>query len=82
MAGAGIQINLMLMALNLLPILPLDGGRIAVSLLPHSMAAGFARIEPYGFIIVIVLLASGILIQLMRPILMVAEYALTAILGL
>ena len=38
MAGAGIQINLMLMALNLLPILPLDGGRIAVSLLPHSMA--------------------------------------------
>ena len=40
MAGAGIQINLMLMALNLLPILPLDGGRIAVSLLPHSMADG------------------------------------------
>ena len=46
MAGAGIQINLMLMALNLLPILPLDGGRIAVSLLPQSMAAGFARMEP------------------------------------
>jgi Zn-dependent protease len=82
MAGAGIQINLMLMALNLLPILPLDGGRIAVSLLPHSMAAGFARMEPYGFIIVIVLLATGVLIQLMRPILAVAEYVLTAILGL
>ena len=61
MAGAGIQINLMLMALNLLPILPLDGGRIAVSLLPHSMAAGYARIEPYGFMIVIVLLATGVL---------------------
>ena len=82
MAGAGIQINLMLMALNLLPIPPLDGGRIAVSLLPHSMAAGFARMEPYGFIIVIVLLATGILVQLMRPILLVAEYVLTAILGL
>ena len=82
MAGAGIQINLMLMALNLLPILPLDGGRIAVSLLPHSMAAGFARMEPYGFIIVIALLASGILVDVMRPILRVAEFALSAILGL
>ena len=82
MAQAGIQINLMLMALNLLPILPLDGGRIAVSLLPHSMAAGFARMEPYGFIIVIVLLASGVLVELMQPILRVAEFALTAILGL
>jgi len=81
MADAGIQINLMLMALNLLPIPPLDGGRIAVSLLPHSMAAGFARIEPYGFIVVIVLLATGVLVKLMHPILAVAEYALTAILG-
>ena len=61
MAGAGIQINLMLMALNLLPILPLDGGRIAVSLLPHSMAMTYARMEPYGFMIVIVLLATGVL---------------------
>ena len=61
MAGAGIQVNLMLMALNLLPILPLDGGRIAVSLLPHSMAVGYARMEPYGFMIVIALLATGVL---------------------
>ena len=38
MAEAGVEVNLMLMALNLLPILPLDGGRIAVSLLPHSLA--------------------------------------------
>ncbi len=82
MAGAGIQINLMLMALNLLPILPLDGGRIAVSLLPHSMAMGYAKMEPYGFIIVIVLLATGFLIDLMRPILRVAEIALSAIIGL
>ena len=61
MAGAGYQINLMLMALNLLPILPLDGGRIAVSLLPHSMAMSYARMEPYGFMIVIVLLVTGVL---------------------
>jgi Zn-dependent protease len=82
MAGAGIQINLMLMALNLLPILPLDGGRIAVSLLPHSLANGYARMEPYGFMIVILLLATGILGDLMQPILRIAEYALAALVGL
>jgi len=82
MAGAGIQINLMLLALNLLPILPLDGGRIAVSLLPHRLAASYARLEPYGFIVVILLLATGILSELMRPILRVAEYALGFVLGL
>ena len=82
MAGAGIQINLMLLALNLLPILPLDGGRIAVSLLPHKLAASYARLEPYGFMVVILLLATGILSDLMRPILRVAEYALGFVLGL
>ena len=82
MAGAGIQVNLMLMALNLLPILPLDGGRIAVSLLPHSLAAGYARLEPYGFMVVVLLLATGVLGSLMRPILAVAETILTALLGL
>jgi Zn-dependent protease len=82
MADAGIQINLMLLALNLLPILPLDGGRIAVSLLPHSLAVSYARLEPYGFMVVILLLATGILSDLMRPILRIAEYALTALLGL
>src|SRR5207249_9992223 len=56
MAEAGVQVNLMLMALNLLPILPLDGGRIAVSLLPHSLAVSYSRFEPYGFMIVILLL--------------------------
>jgi len=82
MASAGIQINLMLLALNLLPILPLDGGRIAVSLLPHSIASSYARMEPYGFMIVILLLATGVLGYLMQPILHVAEALLRAILGL
>jgi Zn-dependent protease len=49
------------MVLNLLPILPLDGGRIAVSLLPHSLAVPFARTERYGFFIVIALLVTGAL---------------------
>ena len=82
MADAGIQINLMLLALNLLPILPLDGGRIAVSLLPHKLAASYARLEPYGFMVVILLLATGVLSDLMRPILRVAAYALGFVLGI
>ena len=82
MADAGVQINLMLMALNLLPILPLDGGRIAVSLLPHSMAASYARTERYGFMLVILLLATGFLGTLMRPLLRLGEFAIRAIVGL
>lgn len=57
----GVGINVALMVLNLLPILPLDGGRIAVSLLPHSLAVPFARTERYGFFIVIALLVTGAL---------------------
>ncbi len=82
MADAGIQVNLMLMALNLLPILPLDGGRIALSLLPDSVARGYARLEPYGFMLVIALLVTGVLGTLMTPILRAGEYALRLLLGL
>ncbi|MEO5699420.1 MAG: site-2 protease family protein [Casimicrobiaceae bacterium] len=67
MAQAGVRINVVLLVLNLLPIPPLDGGRIAVSLLPHSLAAGYARMEPYGFVIIIALLATGVLNDVMRP---------------
>jgi len=82
MANVGILINLMLMALNLLPILPLDGGRIAVSLLPHSMAMTYARMEPYGFMIVIALLVTGVLGWLVQPLIGIGELVLSAILGL
>jgi Zn-dependent protease len=67
MATAGVVINVVLMVLNLLPILPLDGGRIAVSLLPHRLAMSYARLEQYGFMLIIVLLATGVLNQLMGP---------------
>ncbi|ROH88614.1 site-2 protease family protein [Pseudomethylobacillus aquaticus] len=67
MAQAGIMINIVLMVLNLLPLPPLDGGRIAVSLLPHHLAVKFAELERYGFIILIVLLFTGILSQIMQP---------------
>nr|VFJ65334.1 MAG: Zn-dependent protease (includes SpoIVFB) [Candidatus Kentron sp. FW] len=61
MGFAGTSINVALMVLNLLPIPPLDGGRVLVSLLPASWAWRINRIEPYGFFIVIGLLVAGIL---------------------
>jgi Zn-dependent protease len=67
MADAGIRINLILMALNLLPLPPLDGGRIAVGLLPHRLAYAYSRIEPYGMMILIVLLVSGALWFFVTP---------------
>ncbi len=67
MSQAGILINVVLMVLNLFPLPPLDGGRIAVSLLPNPYAYRFARIEPYGMIILVVLLISGVLGVLLGP---------------
>jgi Zn-dependent protease len=82
MAKIGISINLLLMALNLLPVPPLDGGRIAVSLLPMSAARIFARIEPYGLFIILGLLAFGVLNDVMRPVFRLAEWLLRTLLGL
>lgn len=67
MAKAGILVNISLMALNLLPVPPLDGGRIVVGLLPHRLAYQFARLEPYGLIIVLALLATGTLGFFLMP---------------
>ncbi|MEW5965866.1 MAG: site-2 protease family protein [Pseudomonadota bacterium] len=68
MGAAGVFINVILMALNLLPLPPLDGGRIAVSLLPMRQAIQFSRIEPYGFFILLALLFTGILSAILWPI--------------
>ncbi|KRC70033.1 Peptidase family M50 [compost metagenome] len=69
MAMAGVNVNLVLMALNLLPILPLDGGRILFSLLPNRLAWQYSKIEPYGLVIVVILLVTDVLWLLMRPVL-------------
>ncbi|HEY0490677.1 MAG TPA: site-2 protease family protein [Telluria sp.] len=55
-AQAGVFVNILMFVFNMLPIPPLDGGRIMTSILPHQLAHKFARIEPYGFFIVIGLL--------------------------
>lgn len=67
MAQAGVVVNLVLMALSLLPILPLPGGQIVFSLLPQRMAWQYSKIEPYGMVIVIVLLVTGTLRFFMQP---------------
>lgn len=67
MAEAGITVNVVLMVLNLLPILPLDGGRIAVSLLPNRLARGYSRLEPLGFPILLVLLFTNVLSLVLSP---------------
>lgn len=69
MCRAGVQINLVLMALNLLPILPLDGGRVLFSLLPNRYAWQYGKMEPYGMLIVIALLATGMLSVILDPLL-------------
>jgi Zn-dependent protease len=68
MGKIGIYINLVLMVLNLLPVPPLDGSRVLVSLLPKSFQPFFERIEPFGFIILLALLATGVLNLLMNPV--------------
>ena len=77
MAMAGVNVNLVLMALNLLPILPLDGGRILFSLLPNRLAWQYSRIEPYGLVIVLLLLVTDVLWMLMQPILQLGTAIVT-----
>ena len=67
MAKVGIQINGVLMILNLLPLPPLDGGRIAVSLLPPKLAYQFSQVERFGLIILLGLLFTGLLDGILRP---------------
>ncbi|MEO8410098.1 MAG: site-2 protease family protein [Propionivibrio sp.] len=67
MSRIGIGINLVLMVLNLLPLPPLDGGRIAVSLLPQRLAWKFAQLERWGFPILLLLLFTGILGRILGP---------------
>ena len=68
MARAGVAVNLVMWAFNLFPLPPLDGGRILVGLLPSQQSRLIARLEPYGFFIVLALLVAGVVSQIwLRP---------------
>jgi len=68
MAQIGIQINLLLAVLNLLPLPPLDGGRIISSLLPNKLAYQYDQLEPYGLFILLGLLFLGVFQTIILPI--------------
>jgi Zn-dependent protease len=67
MAMIGVLINFVLMLLNLIPIPPLDGSRIVSSLLPPRTAIQYNRLEPYGLVIVLILLVTGVLGSYFQP---------------
>ncbi len=70
MCQASIIINMVLLIFNLLPLPPLDGGRVAVGLLPGPMAYQLSRIEPFGFLIIVLLLVFGLLQSVIGPLVM------------
>jgi len=76
MCQASIIINIVLCIFNLIPLPPLDGGRVAVGLLPGPMAYQLSRIEPFGFLIIILLLVSGVLQSVIGPLVMGSAGAL------
>jgi len=65
MSTFGMIINAILMVFNLIPIPPTDGGRIATNLLPPALGDQLSRVEPYGFLIILGLLLSGVIWKLL-----------------
>jgi Zn-dependent protease len=79
MSEAGIIVNLVFMFLNLIPILPLDGGRILASLLPSRAAWQYARLEPLGLPLLVLLLLTNVLNFLLEPLVGVSDALIRAI---
>ena len=66
-ADAGIKVNIMFALLNLLPVLPLDGGRIVTSLLPDRLSYAWQHTERFGMVILLVLLFTGVIGWVLAP---------------
>ena len=82
MSMIGIKINVVLAVLNLLPLPPLDGGRIAISMLPHRQAYQMAKIEPYGMFILIFLAITPVLWWVLKPFVNMFYFVIQLIFGL
>jgi Zn-dependent protease len=78
-AQAGIVTNLLIFAFNLFPLPPLDGGRVVTSMLPHRLAFKFAKIEPYGFFILLALLYFNVLAFWVQPVMWLGGQAVKLI---
>jgi len=80
-AEAGVLVNALLMVLNLLPILPLDGGRIVAGLLPNRLSYQYSRLEPYGMIFIVVLIVSPLFGKVVSPLVGATLKALYSVFG-
>lgn len=82
MCKAGVLVNVVMFALNLFPIPPLDGGRVLVGLLPYRQAAALARVEPWGFFVVMGLIVTGVLSTFwMKPVMAITYTVLKLLLS-
>ncbi len=82
MGAIGLQVNLILMVLNLIPIPPLDGGRVLANWLPGKWSYQFQRIEPYGFLVLILLLSTGALGYIIFPFVQILQGLIMMMFGL